>query len=136
MFLVDLLPFSVVSGLSADDLAVYLEPYPTPESRLPLLRWPRSMPLDGEPADVVARIERYDAWLATSDDVPKLLLAFEPGPGAMMSPEMVDWCAANMAGLEIERHGIAGHHSPEDQPSVIASSVSSWVGRHRLLEPR
>ena len=32
-------------------------PYPTPESRRPLLAWARSMPLGGEPADVVARVE-------------------------------------------------------------------------------
>ena len=60
---------------------VYRKPYPTRESRLPLLRWARSMPLGGEPADVVARVEAYDRWLAASPDVPKLLLTFRPGPG-------------------------------------------------------
>lgn len=90
------------------------------------------MPLGGEPADVVARVEFYDEWLAGSVDVPKLLLAFEPGPGLMMTPEMVDWCAANIAGLEIVRHGVAGHHTPEDQPAAIAATIAAWMDKHGL----
>ena len=124
------LPFTVASGLGAEDLDVYRRPYPTPQSRRPLLQWARSMPLGGEPADVVTRIERYDAWLAASTEVPKLLLAFKPGPGAMMGAEMIEWCAANIAGLEIEEHGLAGHHTPEDQPEAIAAAVTAWAVRH------
>ncbi|MFD9003443.1 haloalkane dehalogenase [Streptomyces sp. NPDC059582] len=119
--------------LGADDLDVYRRPYPTRESRLPLLRWPRSMPLGGEPADVVARIEAYDRWLKDSADVPKLLLTFEPGPGAMMHEGLVAWCAANIAGLETEHADVvAGHHTPEDEPVLIGSAVAAWADRHGL----
>lgn len=132
-FIEQALPGTVATPLSQDDFDVYRRPYPTRDSRLPLLQWPRSMPLGGEPADVVARIEAYDAWLATSVDVPKLLVTFEPGPGSMMGPEFVDWCAANMAGLEIRHHdAIAGHHTPEDQPHAIATAVAEWADKHRL----
>ncbi|MGO4755740.1 haloalkane dehalogenase, partial [Streptomyces sp. 2MCAF27] len=75
------LPDSVVSPLAPGDVDVYRKPYPTRDSRLPLLRWARSMPLGGEPVDVVARVEAYDRWLAASPEVPKLLLTFAPGPG-------------------------------------------------------
>ncbi|MFI9332675.1 haloalkane dehalogenase [Kitasatospora sp. NPDC052868] len=132
-FIEQALPGSVATPLSPADLDVYRRPYPTRESRRPLLQWPRSMPLEGEPADVVARIQAYDRWLATSPDVPKLLLAFAPGPGAMMGPEIVDWCAENIAGLEIERSDApAGHHTPEDQPLAIAAAVAVWADRHKL----
>lgn len=135
-FIEQVLPATVAVPLGPDDLAAYREPYPTPESRLPLLRWPRSMPLDGEPADVVARMEAYGRWLAASPDVPKLLIAFEPGPGAMMGPETYAWCAANMAALEIARHdAVAGHHTPEDQPHAIARAVAAWTDRHGLRGP-
>ena len=60
----------VLTPVSDEDLEVYLAPYPTRESRRPLLAWARQIPLGGEPADVVARIEAYDAWLAASTDVP------------------------------------------------------------------
>ncbi|MFD9064489.1 hypothetical protein ACFVZ3_23550 [Kitasatospora purpeofusca] len=91
------------------------------------------MPLGGEPAEVVARITAYDRWLAASADVPKLLLTFEAGPGAMMGPVIVDWCAENIAGLEIEHHdAVAGHHTPEDHPRAIGAAVAAWADRHKL----
>ncbi|TDE59666.1 haloalkane dehalogenase [Nonomuraea mesophila] len=121
-----------VPGLSEEDLAVYGRPYPTRQSRVPLLQWPRAMPLDGEPAEVVARIDAYGQWLAASADVPKLLLAFEPGPGQMMSWQIIDWCAAHMSALQIETHGTAGHHTPEDQPEAIAASLVAWLDKHVL----
>lgn len=132
-FIEQALPRTVAGGLSADDHAVYARPYPTRQSRVPLLRWARSMPLDGEPADVAARVAAYGQWLAASPDVPKLLLSFEPGPGAMMSAELVDWCAAHLSALEIDAHGPAGHHTPEDQPEAIAASLFAWLDKHDLL---
>ncbi|CNE56447.1 haloalkane dehalogenase DhaA [Mycobacterium tuberculosis] len=122
-----------VPGLSEEDLAVYGRPYPTRQSRVPLLQWPRSMPLGGEPADVVARIDAYDRWLADSEDVPKLLIAFEPGESTMMNAQIIDWCAAHMSALQIDKHGKAGHHTPEDQPEAIAESLVAWVDEHGLL---
>ncbi|MGW0785505.1 haloalkane dehalogenase [Streptomyces sp. NPDC002913] len=127
------LPSTVVTPLDPADLEAYLRPYPTRESRRPLLQWPRAMPLGGEPADVVSRVEAYDAWLATSEDVPKLLIGFAPGPGAMMGPGLVAWCAQHMAALEVEHHDVtAGHHTPEDRPAEIAAAISSWADRHEL----
>ncbi|MET7372571.1 haloalkane dehalogenase [Micromonospora arida] len=132
IFLTQMLPASVATGLANEDLKEYLRPYPTPESRRPLLSWSRSMPLGGEPVEVVSRIERYDDWLASSPEVPKLLLAFEPGPGAMLGPELIDWCTRTIAGLDVDRLGPAGHHAPEDQPAAIAAAIRSWVNRHQL----
>jgi haloalkane dehalogenase len=131
-FIEQALPRTTARGLADEDLAVFRRPYPTRQSRMPLLQWPRAMPLDGEPADVVARIDAYDEWLATSADVPKLLLTFEPGPGTMMGPEIIDWCAAHISGLQIQAHGLAGHHTPEDQPEAIAASLVAWLGKHNL----
>ncbi|MEU4730143.1 haloalkane dehalogenase [Streptomyces sp. NPDC023588] len=132
-FIEQALPGTVATPLDPADLDVYRRPFPTRESRRPLLQWPRSMPLGGEPTDVVARIQDYDKWLATSTDVPKLLLTFAAGPGTMMGPEMVDWCARNIAGLEIEHHdAVAGHHTPEDQPLTIAAALTAWADRHAL----
>jgi haloalkane dehalogenase len=133
-FIEQALPRTTARGLSAEDLAVYRRPYPSRQSRMPLLQWPRAMPLDGEPAEVVARIAAYDEWLATSPEVPKLLLTFEPGPGTMMGPPIVDWCAAHISGLRIETHGLAGHHTPEDQPDAIAASLIAWLDEHNLTD--
>ncbi|MFJ3984975.1 haloalkane dehalogenase [Streptomyces fungicidicus] len=126
------LPDTLVTPLEPADLEVYRRPFPTPRSRRPVLAWTRMMPLDAEPADVVARVERYDAWLAASPEVPKLLVAFEPGPGAMTDQRAVAWCEENIAGLEVSRHGIAGHHSPEDRPEELAAAINTWADRHGL----
>ncbi|GAT67864.1 haloalkane dehalogenase [Planomonospora sphaerica] len=117
-------------GISDADLAVYRTPYPDPASRRPLLQWPREIPLDGEPADVRDRFLAYGGWMADTPDVPKLLLTVEPG--SLISPEIVAWCRANVAGLEVEGIGPAGHHAPEDRPDEIGRAVARWLARHRL----
>src|SRR5919197_934319 len=38
--------------ISDEDLAVYRSAFPDPQSRRPMLQWPREIPLDDEPADV------------------------------------------------------------------------------------
>lgn len=124
---------TVLSGLSDEDLEEYRMPYPTRVSRRPLLEWPRAMPIEGEPADVVGRIEAYDDWLARSEEVPKLLLTFEgPAEKLMIGEELSAWCAANIANLEIESCGTAGHLAPEDQPEAIAAAIVKWADRHQL----
>jgi haloalkane dehalogenase len=122
----------VLNPLREEDMAAYRMPYPTRDSRRPILQWARSLPLDGEPADVAQRVERYGTWLASSGDVPKLLLTFDSSPTLLIGKEMADWCAANVAALEIEHCGPAGHHAPEDQPEAIARAISAWA---RRLQP-
>ncbi|WP_327142692.1 haloalkane dehalogenase [Nocardia sp. NBC_01327] len=117
--------------LSLEALDAYRAPYPTPASRKPMLVWPREFPLDGEPADVVAIIENYDRWMASTPQVPKLVMAVENGVG-LGSPETMDWAAATFAAAEITNIGPAGHHCPEDQPDAIGSAVAEWIQRHAL----
>ncbi|MFI8008415.1 haloalkane dehalogenase [Streptomyces sp. NPDC086010] len=122
----------VLNRLDDAALAPYLAPFPTPGSRRPLLAWARQIPLDGEPAELVTRIEAYDAWLARSEDVPKLLMTFEGSPTLLIGPETARWCAAHMAALETVHCGTAGHHAPEDRPTEIAAAISAWADRRGL----
>jgi haloalkane dehalogenase len=132
-FIEQALRATVLSGLSDEDLEAYRAPFPTRDSRRPLLEWPRAMPIEGEPADVVNRIEAYDDWLARSEDVPKLLLTFDGSAGTLMiGPEMTAWCATHIANLEIENCGAAAHVVPEDQPEAIAAAIAQWADRHQL----
>lgn len=136
VFITQALHATVLNPLSDADLAIYGAPYPTPESRRPLLEWSRAAPIGGEPADMVARVEAYDAWLANSHDVAKLLLTFDSSPTLMIGPELTAWCSANIANLEIKACGPAGHLAPEDRPEAIATAVMEWAGRAAILENR
>lgn len=132
-FIEQALRLTTLRGLDDADLEVYRQPYPTRESRIPLLQWPRAMPIEGEPYDVVARVEAYDRWLAESDDVPKLLLSFDGSPETLLiGPDMVDWCRANIAALDVVGCGPARHLVPEDQPEAVAAAIADWVRRHGL----
>lgn len=113
-------------------LAEYLRPFPTPASRRPILAWARQIPAGGEPAALVKRIERYDAWLAASLAVPKLLMTFHGSPTLLIDEAMTAWCRAHIAELEVEDCGEAGHHAPEDRPGEIAAAISAWADRHGL----
>lgn len=133
-FIEQALKLTVRSGLAPEAHAIYREPYPTRESRRPLLAWPREMPIEGEPADTVMRIEHYDAWLASSKPIPKLLLTFDGPEGSLMiGPKMIAWAEANITALDIEACGPAAHICPEDQPQAIATAITSWAIRHRLI---
>jgi haloalkane dehalogenase len=119
-----------------DERAAYFAPYAEPASRRPLLQWTREIPIENEPADVAAVFARYDAWLAASTSVPKLLLQFdtpaELQPSPTGSAAMIEWARANVASLEVTGLGQAGHHAPEDLPREIGETIIAWLARHGL----
>lgn len=122
----------VLNPLSDEELEPYRAPYPTRESRRPLMNWTRSVPIDGDPADVATRIDAYGNWLANSQNVPKLLLTFDSSPTLLTTPELAAWCKDNIADLQIEHCGPAGHHATEDQPEAIGRAISTWLDQQGL----
>ena len=52
-FVETVLPKSILRKLSDEEMAAYRRPFATRESRLPTLIWPRELPIEGAPADVV-----------------------------------------------------------------------------------
>src|SRR5207245_315690 len=77
-------------GLGPEELERYRAPYREPgESRRPTLAWPREIPLDGEPADVVAVARAYADWL-TRSPVPKLFVNGDPG--FLLTGALRDFC--------------------------------------------
>jgi haloalkane dehalogenase len=128
------LPRTMTTPLSAEELDAFRAPFRSRDSRKPILVWSRSMPMHGEPADVQARVEAYDEWLAATPEVPKLLLTFTDHPTLMIGPEMVAWCREHIAGLDVRDCGVAGHHAPIDRPQGIAEALATWAEGHLLLK--
>ena len=128
VFVENVLPGSILRKLSGEEMDAYRAPFRDPASRRPMWRWPNEIPIEGEPKDVVAIVERYGAWLGESD-VPKLLLAFEPG--AILGPELVEYCRRSFKNLEVQSVGAGSHFVQEDQPEAIGDAVRDW--RRRVL---
>ena len=128
VFIENVLPGSILRKLSAEEMDAYRAPFRDPKSRTPVWRWPNEIPLEGEPRDVVAIVTAYGKWLGESD-VPKLLLAFEPG--AILGAELVEYCADHFRNLEVRSLGEGSHFVQEDQPEAIGDAIREW--RRRVL---
>jgi haloalkane dehalogenase len=105
-------------------MAEYRRPFAEPgEGRRPTLTWPRQIPIDGEPADVMAIVSAYGNWLATSQ-VPKLFVKGEPG-AALSSDVLVNFCRTWPAQTEVTVRGI--HFLQEDSPDEIGRAIATWL---------
>ena len=92
------------------------------EDRRPTLSWPRNIPIEGEPADVVATVEEYGAWLAQCD-VPKLFVKGEPG--AIIRGRALDFVRTWPNQTEVTVPGV--HFIQEDSADEIGAAVASFV---------
>jgi len=125
VFVERILPASVLRPLTAEEMAVYRRPYLEPgESRRPTLTWPRQIPLDGEPADVVEIVDRYAKWLATSA-VPKLFINADPG--VILVGAQREFCRTWSNQQEVTVQG--SHFIQEDSPAEIGQAIATFL-RH------
>jgi haloalkane dehalogenase len=114
---------SILRRLTEEEKAEYRRPYLRPgEDRRPTLSWPRQLPLDGEPADVVKVVKDYSEWLAQSR-VPKLY--FHSEPGALDKGKAREFCRTWPNQKEITVEGV--HFVQEDSAGEIGLSVANFV---------
>lgn len=127
VFVERVLPSSILRKLSNEEMAEYRRPFMTPgEDRRPTLTWPRMIPIDGTPPDVVKVVEDYSAWLAASD-VPKLFINAEPG--SILVGRQREMCRRWPNQTEITVKGL--HFIQEDSPDEIGQAVVDFVRRVR-----
>ena len=123
IFVERVLPGSVLRKLEEAEMEVYRRPYREPgESRRPTLTWPRQIPIDGEPADVVEIVQSYSEWLQQSD-VPKLFVNAEPG--AILAGEVREFCRGWPNQREVTVKG--NHFLQEDSPDEIGQAIAGWL---------
>lgn len=123
IFVERILPASIERQLDAQEMAEYRRPFAaTNESRRPTLAWPRDLPIDGEPADVCARVQRYADWMS-SNELPKLFINAEPG--AILVGEQREFCRRWPNQTEVTVAGI--HFIQEDSANAIAATVKDWL---------
>ena len=127
MMIEQFLTSDIRRGLTEAEMAAYRAPFPDPESRKPMLVFVRSIPVNGEPADVAERVAAYNEWFLTSE-LPKL--HFHVSPGAILSPESVEWLKAQgIPNYEEIFLGEGGHFIQEDYPHEIGQGIAEWYSR-------
>ena len=123
LFIEGVLPTSILRKLEDAEMNEYRRPFAEAgESRRPTLTWPRQIPIEGEPEDVVEIVRAYGEWLSTSD-VPKLFVDAEPGAILRGAPR--DFCRSWPNQTEVTVKGI--HFVQEDSPDEIGQAVSEFV---------
>ncbi len=128
VFVERILPGSVLRGVSDEAMEVYRAPFREKgEVRRPTLTWPRQIPIDGEPEDVVRIVSAYGEWMVGPDSPPKLFINAEPG--AILIGNQREFCRTWSHQEEITVKG--SHFIQEDSPREIGQAVAAFVKRVR-----
>lgn len=122
IFVEKVLPGSVLRKLGADEMDVYRRPFQEAgEGRRPTLTWPRELPIEGEPADVVEIVDAYGEWLSASN-IPKLFINADPG--AILVGRQREFCRGWPNQTEVTVKG--SHFIQEDSPDEIGTVIADW----------
>nr|WP_019862921.1 haloalkane dehalogenase [Mesorhizobium loti] len=124
VFVEKVLPASVLRTMSDDEMDAYRAPFPTLQSRKPVLRLPREMPIEGRPADVAA-ISQHDHRALRLSTYPKLLFAGDPG--ALIGPQAAREFAAGLKNCGFINLGPGAHYLQEDHADAIGGAIASWL---------
>ncbi len=123
LFVEAILPASIIRDLSDEEMNEYRRPFTEAgEDRRPTLTWPRQIPIDGEPADVVEIVRSYGEWLSTSE-VPKLFINAEPG--TILTGAQREFARAWPNQTEVTVPGI--HFIQEDSADEIGQAIAGWL---------
>ena len=127
VFIEKVLPGSIIRKMSDEEMAVYRRPFLEPgEDRRPTLSWPRQIPIEGEPVEVVELVQSYANWLRESP-VPKLFINADPG--AILIGRQREFCRSWPNQQEVTVAG--SHFIQEDSPEEIGQAIAAW--RRSLL---
>jgi haloalkane dehalogenase len=127
MFVEAVLPGAITRKLTDEEMDHYREPFRNPgEDRRPTLSWPRNIPVEGEPADVIATVSDYAAWLSASE-VPKLFVS--ANPGAIIRGRIRELVRGWPNQTEVTVSG--SHFIQEDSADEIGTAVADFVRRLR-----
>ena len=122
MFIEGVLPSSVIRELTEKEMNAYRATHIKEEDRQPLLNWPRQIPLEGEPEDIISLVNDYGAFMSSSN-IPKLFINAEPG--SILLGKQREFCRSWPNQKEVTVKGI--HFIQEDSPVEIGQAVAEWL---------
>jgi haloalkane dehalogenase len=123
LFVEAILPASIIRKLSDGEMHEYRRPFANPgEDRRPTLTWPRQIPIEGEPANVVKIVQSYADWLSTSG-LPKLFINADPG--SILTGAQREFARTWPNQTEVTVAGT--HFVQEDSPDEIGHAIADWL---------
>lgn len=125
-FIEHLLSGGVGRQLSEAEMNYYREPFKSKQSRIPIWRLARSVPVNTEPREVWNALTDITEKLRRSK-LPKIL--FHGTPGGIITEENVEWCRKNLRNLETVFIGPGVHYVQETSPHLIGSKLADWYNR-------
>jgi len=129
VFVERVLPGSILRQLKDTEMDEYRRPFKSSgEDRRPTLSWPRQIPIDGKPDDVVRVVQDYSQWLETSR-IPKLFINAEPG--SILVGRQRELCRQWSNQTEVTVPGL--HFIQEDSPDEIGAHTADFVRRLRSI---
>ena len=127
IFIERVLPSTIMRELTDAEMDEYRRPFlNSGEDRRPTLSWPRQIPIQGEPKEVVEVVQNYSEWLSSSD-LPKLFINADPG--SILIGNQREFCRSWPNQTEVTVKGL--HFLQEDSPDEIGKEISSFVSRLR-----
>ena len=127
IFIERVLPSSIMRELTDVEMDEYRRPFlNSGEDRRPTLSWPRQIPIQGEPKEVVEVVQNYSEWLVSSG-LAKLFINADPG--AILIGKQREFCRSWPNQEEVTVKGT--HFIQEDSPDEIGKAISSFVSQLR-----
>ena len=122
LFIEGVLPSAIIRDLSEKEMTVYRKPFLNELERRPTLDWPRQIPINGEPEEVCAIVEKYSGWMS-ENEIPKLFINAEPG--SILVGKERKFCRAWKNQKEVTVNGT--HFIQEDSPHEIGQAITEWI---------
>ena len=111
------------TGYTEEEKSEYIRPFINPgEDRRPTLTWPRQIPLDGEPSEVVEEV-RLNADFHKESDIPKLFINADPG--SILIGDQREFARSWNNQTEITVKG--NHFIQEDSSEEIGAALRNFV---------
>ncbi|MFK7730212.1 MAG: haloalkane dehalogenase, partial [Pseudomonadales bacterium] len=122
MFVEQILPAMVLRTLSSEEMDVYRKPFlHAGEDRRPTLTFPRELPIEGDPKQVVDTVSAYADWLSETH-IPKFFVNSEPGTLSGQSRSFIR-TLPNLTEITVQGY----HYIQEDAPDEIGERISEWL---------
>ena len=111
------------TGYTDEEKAEYIRPFINAgEDRRPTLTWPRQIPLDGDPSEVVEEVRKNSEFHKDSE-IPKLFINADPG--SILVGEQREFARTWKNQTEVTVSG--NHFVQEDSSQEIGSALRNFV---------